>query len=72
MMSLTCETYSILFQGLNAVCETIEECWDHDQEARLSSSCIMERLSQHSRYQQIAIDTTTTNNFISINNTNDQ
>ncbi|CRK87362.1 CLUMA_CG001164, isoform A [Clunio marinus] len=59
--------------GLNAVCETIEECWDHDQEARLSSSCIMERLSQHSRYKQIAIDTTTTtNNFISINNTNDQ
>lgn len=32
----------------------------------------MERLSQHTRYQQNTIDTTTTNNFISINNTNDQ
>lgn len=28
----------------------MEECWDHDAEARLSSSCVMERISQHTRY----------------------
>jgi activin receptor type-2B len=55
-------------QGLNAICDTIEECWDHDQEARLSSSCIMERLIQQSRCQP----SNNTNNFISINNANDQ
>ena len=32
--------------GLSVLCETIEECWDHDAEARLSSSCVVERL-QH-------------------------
>jgi len=32
--------------GLSILCETIEECWDHDAEARLSSSCVVERL-QH-------------------------
>ncbi|XP_037047421.1 activin receptor type-2B isoform X2 [Bradysia coprophila] len=36
--------------GLNAICDTMEECWDHDAEARLSSSCVMERISQHTRY----------------------
>ncbi|KAG5682935.1 hypothetical protein PVAND_012253 [Polypedilum vanderplanki] len=56
--------------GLSAIIDTIEECWDHDAEARLSSSCIMERISQHSRYQTITIDQTT--NFISRNNANDQ
>jgi len=32
--------------GLAVLCETIEECWDHDAEARLSSSCVVERLQQ--------------------------
>jgi len=32
--------------GLAILSETIEECWDHDAEARLSSSCVVERL-QH-------------------------
>jgi len=32
--------------GLHILCETIEECWDHDAEARLSSSCVVERLQQ--------------------------
>eukprot|EP00092_Neocalanus_flemingeri_P016242 GFUD01017585.1.p1 GENE.GFUD01017585.1~~GFUD01017585.1.p1 ORF type:complete len:563 (+),score=139.63 GFUD01017585.1:290-1978(+) len=32
--------------ALSILCETIEECWDHDAEARLSSSCVVERL-QH-------------------------
>lgn len=36
--------------GLSAICDTMEECWDHDAEARLSSSCVMERVSQHNRY----------------------
>ncbi|XP_029979515.1 activin receptor type-2B-like [Sphaeramia orbicularis] len=32
--------------GLAQVCETIEECWDHDAEARLSAGCVEERISQ--------------------------
>jgi len=36
--------------GLNAFCDTMEECWDHDAEARLSSSCVVERVSQHFKY----------------------
>lgn len=36
--------------GLSQICDTIEECWDHDAEARLSSSCVMERVSQHTKY----------------------
>lgn len=52
--------------GLNALCDTMEECWDHDAEARLSSSCVMERVSQHSRYQAhtpLLIETNTTNDL---------
>jgi len=30
--------------GMNALCHTIEECWDHDAEARLSASCVCERI----------------------------
>uniref|UniRef100_T1KC41 Serine/threonine-protein kinase receptor n=1 Tax=Tetranychus urticae TaxID=32264 RepID=T1KC41_TETUR len=30
---------------LKVICETIEECWDQDAEARLSASCILERLT---------------------------
>ena len=26
------------------LCDTIEECWDHDAEARLSASCVVERV----------------------------
>lgn len=32
--------------GLCTMCDTIEECWDHDPEARLSAGCVQERLSQ--------------------------
>uniref|UniRef100_A0AAY5KDF3 Serine/threonine-protein kinase receptor n=1 Tax=Esox lucius TaxID=8010 RepID=A0AAY5KDF3_ESOLU len=35
--------------GLSQVCETIEECWDHDAEARLSAGCVEERISQIAR-----------------------
>lgn len=26
------------------MCETVEECWDHDAEARLSAGCVEERI----------------------------
>lgn len=32
-------------QNLQLLCDTIEECWDHDAEARLSASCVQERIS---------------------------
>ncbi|XP_066993322.1 activin receptor type-2A isoform X2 [Anabrus simplex] len=35
--------------GLLAFCDTIEECWDHDAEARLSASCVMERVALQAR-----------------------
>lgn len=31
-------------EGLSILCETIDECWDHDAEARLSASCVLERI----------------------------
>ncbi|XP_053605316.1 activin receptor type-2A-like [Plodia interpunctella] len=31
--------------GLSVLCDTMEECWDHDAEARLSASCVLERVS---------------------------
>lgn len=31
--------------GLGPLCDTIEECWDHDADARLSASCVQERLA---------------------------
>lgn len=36
-------------QGLLSICDTMEECWDHDAEARLSASCVMERVATLSR-----------------------
>nr|CAD7395176.1 unnamed protein product [Timema poppensis] len=35
--------------GLVALCDTMEECWDHDAEARLSASCVMERVALQAR-----------------------
>ncbi|PSN29434.1 Activin receptor type-2A [Blattella germanica] len=35
--------------GLVALCDTMEECWDHDAEARLSASCVVERVALQSR-----------------------
>jgi hypothetical protein len=32
------------FQVTAALCSTVEECWDHDPEARLSAECVEERL----------------------------
>lgn len=31
--------------GLAALIDTVEECWDHDAEARLSANCVEERIS---------------------------
>ncbi|XP_059353748.1 activin receptor type-2A isoform X2 [Carassius carassius] len=30
--------------GLAMLCETVEECWDHEAEARLSAGCVEERI----------------------------
>ncbi|KAL2080603.1 hypothetical protein ACEWY4_024396 [Coilia grayii] len=47
--------------GIQSVCGTIEECWDHDPEARLTAQCVAERfndmedldkLSEHSVSQE--------------------
>lgn len=32
-------------QGLASLSDTIEECWDHDAEARLSACCVEERMA---------------------------
>ncbi|XP_031441910.1 TGF-beta receptor type-2-like isoform X2 [Clupea harengus] len=31
--------------GIQSVCGTIEECWDHDPEARLTAQCVAERFN---------------------------
>ncbi|XP_033610094.1 activin receptor type-2A isoform X1 [Cryptotermes secundus] len=43
--------------GLVAVCDTMEECWDHDAEARLSASCVVERVALQSRLLPIPVTT---------------
>ncbi|XP_014232014.1 activin receptor type-2B [Trichogramma pretiosum] len=43
--------------GLLSICDTMEECWDHDAEARLSASCVMERVASLSRSMVINIST---------------
>lgn len=30
-------------QGIQMVCASIVECWDHDPEARLTAQCVAER-----------------------------
>ncbi|XP_022256722.1 activin receptor type-2A-like [Limulus polyphemus] len=40
--------------GMAALCSTIEECWDHDAEARLSASCVQERITL--LYKSVALD----------------
>jgi len=47
---------------LSPLCDTIEECWDHDAEARLSASCVQERISTLTK------TSTTINSNGSINN----
>ncbi|XP_060523830.1 activin receptor type-2A [Cylas formicarius] len=38
--------------GLAAICDTMIDCWDHDAEARLSASCVMERVMVQTRFLQ--------------------
>ncbi|XP_007669245.2 TGF-beta receptor type-2 [Ornithorhynchus anatinus] len=33
-------------QGIQTVCETLTECWDHDPEARLTAQCVAERFGE--------------------------
>ncbi|XP_007505277.1 TGF-beta receptor type-2 [Monodelphis domestica] len=33
-------------RGIQMVCETLAECWDHDPEARLTAQCVAERFDQ--------------------------
>uniref|UniRef100_A0A8C1YGG4 Serine/threonine-protein kinase receptor n=1 Tax=Cyprinus carpio TaxID=7962 RepID=A0A8C1YGG4_CYPCA len=40
--------------GLAMLCETIEECWDHEAEARLSAGCVEERVIQMQRQTTIS------------------
>ena len=35
------------------LCETIEECWDHEGEARLSAGCVEERVVQMQRQASV-------------------
>nr|XP_020473617.1 activin receptor type-2A-like isoform X2 [Monopterus albus] len=39
--------------GLALLCETIEECWDHEAEARLSAGCVEERVVQMQRLTSV-------------------
>ena len=32
-------------QGMDLLCATITECWDHDPEARLTAHCVVERFN---------------------------
>ena len=35
-----------LHPGMSLLCDTIKECWDPDAEARLSASCVVERVRE--------------------------
>ncbi|MBN3324768.1 AVR2B protein, partial [Atractosteus spatula] len=39
--------------GLAMLCETIEECWDHEAEARLSAGCVEQRIIEMQRLMNI-------------------
>ncbi|XP_035250394.1 TGF-beta receptor type-2 [Anguilla anguilla] len=46
-------------QGMNILCATITECWDHDPEARLTAHCVVERfnsLAQEEGRQELSTD----------------
>ncbi|KAK2840491.1 hypothetical protein Q5P01_014231 [Channa striata] len=48
--------------GLALLCETIEDCWDHEAEARLSAGCVTERVVQMQRHTSI----TATDNIVTV------
>jgi len=42
---MTCGLRRSPLQGIQMVCSSIDECWDHDPEARLTAQCVAERFS---------------------------
>ncbi|XP_038869978.1 TGF-beta receptor type-2-like [Salvelinus namaycush] len=45
-------------QGMDLLCATINECWDHDPEARLTAHCVVERFgSLEEEMEQKGLDT---------------
>lgn len=43
--------HSIVFkQGMASLAQTIEECWDQDGEARLTSQCVEQRICHFAGY----------------------
>ena len=63
-LPVPCVPCHFLPQGLAQLCETIEECWDHDAEARLSAGCVEERIAQVSR--ATSNNTTTSDYLVSV------
>lgn len=41
-------------QGIQMVCETLIECWDHDPEARLTAQCVAERFSELKHHDRLS------------------
>ncbi|XP_056155235.1 activin receptor type-2B-like [Lampris incognitus] len=52
--------------GLAQMCETVEECWDHDAEARLSAGCVEERISQIRRLVSTTTPPTSDNHALQV------
>ncbi|XP_053323766.1 TGF-beta receptor type-2 isoform X2 [Spea bombifrons] len=42
-------------QGIQLVCETITECWDHDPEARLTAQCVVERFNEMEQLDRLSV-----------------
>ena len=38
------QSFIVLLQALRSLKETMEDCWDHDAEARLTALCVEERI----------------------------
>lgn len=36
----------LFVKGIDGIIVTIEDCWDHDADARLTADCVAERLKQ--------------------------
>ncbi|XP_024245386.1 TGF-beta receptor type-2 isoform X2 [Oncorhynchus tshawytscha] len=50
-------------QGMDLLCATINECWDHDPEARLTAHCVVERFgSLEEEMEQKGLDTINSQN----------
>ncbi|XP_036394684.1 TGF-beta receptor type-2 isoform X2 [Megalops cyprinoides] len=41
-------------QGVQIVCATINECWDHDPEARLTAQCVAERFHEMDQMDKLS------------------